>query len=527
MAFEGQLRPFQEEAVSKLLSWGGRGLLAMIMGAGKTPTSIALLEQLLDEEEVESGLIVTPPGIKRQWVKALEKFAPGSNVVLIHGTPKERHAAYERARGWAEYTILGYPQLLDDWEFVRGMPRDFVVADEVQAIKNFRAKRSKKLKQLGGDIRIGLSGQPLENRPEDVFSIMEWIDPEVLGRFDIFDRTFVVRNSWGRPLRYRNLPRLKEVLEREAMVRYSRDDIKDQLPAKTEETYVIDFDRPGASLYKIITRDLVDALDAVIEAGGGKSFDLHAHYRGEGESEMELALRGKVMARLTCLRMLCDHPDLLRVSADAYQRSQSQELSGSLKTGSAYAAELAGRGLLDKKYGTPKMNETVELLKELLDADPRNKIAVFSFFKPVLTWLQEAIPEVGSVLYTGDVKEREKQAAVDAFNTDPRVRIFFSSDAGGAGVDLPAGNYHINYNLPFSAGQLEQRNARLDRIASTHEKLLVISHLMANSVEEYYYSILLRRRTLSQAAIDGKRVKKGSVSMDLGSLKSFLMEKVV
>lgn len=523
MSFEGELRPFQAEAVDQLLDWGGRGLLAMVMGAGKTPTSIALVEQLLDEESVEAGLVITPPGIKRQWANSLAQFAPEANVMLIDGTPKQRAAQYEASKGWAEYVILGYSQLLDDWEFIRKLPRDFVIADEVQAIKNFRAKRSKKLKKLGGGIRIGLTGQPMENRPEDVFSIMEWIDPEVLGRFDIFDNTFVVRNSWGRPLRYKNLPLLRKTLRENAMVRYSRADIADQLPEKSEQTYVIEFDAPGKSLYRTITRDLLDAIAAVIEAGGGKAFDLHAHYRGEGESEMELALRGKVMSRLTCLRMLCDHPNLLRESAKLY--AEQDDLSGSMKTGSAYAAELHQRGLLDKNFSTPKFNETVALVKEILDEDPENKVAVFSFFKATLSWLKEELPD--SVLYTGDVKGREKQEAVDAFNNDPGVRVFLSSDAGGAGVDLPAGNYHINYDLPFSAGQLEQRNARLDRIISKHLRLLVVNHLMAGSVEEYYYDILLRRQTVAAAAIDGKRVPKGSVKMDLGGLRSFLQESAI
>lgn len=524
MSFAGELRPFQAEAVDQLLDWGGRGLLAMVMGAGKTPTSIALIEQLLDEEVVEAGLVITPPGIKRQWVNSLKQFAPDAHVVLIDGTPKQRVEQYIAARDWAEYVVLGYPQLLDDWEYVRKLPRDFVVADEVQAIKNFRAKRSKKLKKLGGGIRIGLTGQPMENRPEDVFSIMEWIDSEVLGRFDIFDNTFVVRNNWGRPVRYKNLPLLRKTLTENSMVRFSRADIADQLPKKSEQSYVIDFDAAGKSLYRTVTRDLLDAIAAVIEAGGGKSFDLTAHYRGEGESEMELALRGRVMSRLTCLRMLCDHPHLLTESAKLYEESQS-DLSGSMKTGSAYAAELSQRGLLNKKFATPKFDATVALVKEILDEDPENKVAVFSFFKATLSWLKEELP--GSVMYTGDVKGREKQDAVDRFNNDPDVRVFLSSDAGGAGVDLPAGNYHINYDLPFSAGQLEQRNARLDRIISKHHRLLVVNHLMAGSVEEYYYDILLRRQTLAAAAIDGKRTHKGSVTMDLGGLRSFLQESSV
>lgn len=525
MAFAGELRPFQAEAVETLLSWGGRGLLSIVMGGGKTPTAIALIEQLLDEEKVEAGLVVVPPGLKRQWVKRLAQFAPDAHVALIDGTPAQRAEQYHRAVDWAEYIVLGYPQLVDDkdWSWIKRLPRDFVVADEVQAIKNFRAKRSRRLKQLGGGIRLGLTGQPMENRPEDVFSIGEWIDADVLGHFEVFDATFVVRNSWGRPVRYKNLPLLRDTLKRGMMVRYSRDDIKDQLPERTEETYVIDFDSAGRRLYHTIAEDLVKALDAMAEAGFGRAFDIATHYGGGDDSPEELALRGKVMSRMTCLRMLCDHPGLLLRSAELYQESQDADLSGSMRSGSEYAAELASRGLLSKRYGAPKFDATLELIREILDEDPANKVAVFSFFKPTLSWLQQELGEDLAVVYTGDVSGAEKQAAVDRFNTSTGTRVFLSSDAGGSGVDLPGGNYHINYDLPFSAGQLEQRNARLDRIASEHSHLLIVNHLMTNSIEEFYQRVLLRRQKLAAAAVDGKRTKKGSVSMDLGTLRDFLL----
>jgi SNF2 family DNA or RNA helicase len=133
------------------------------------------------------------------------------------------------------------------------------------------------------------------------------------------------------------------------------------------------------------------------------------------------------------------------------------------------------------------------------------------------------------VLYTGDVDPREKQAAVDAFNNDPGVRVFLSSDAGGAGVNLPAGNFHINFNLPFSAGQLAQRNARLDRISSQHQRLTILNILTAGTIETFYREILRRRQILAEAVLDQRangaaRPPKRSVDMDLGSLRAFLLD---
>ena len=118
---------------------------------------------------------------------------------VVDGDKRSRVAAIRRAAQY-NYTILHYECLVNDWdEIKKWLPLDFLILDEISAIKGFAAKRSKRAKLLGKrcPIRMGLSGQPVENRPEELFSIMEFIDPEVLGSFDKFDRTFIVRDWLG------------------------------------------------------------------------------------------------------------------------------------------------------------------------------------------------------------------------------------------------------------------------------------------------------------------------------------------
>ena len=529
MPFAGELKAYQQAAVDQILDWGGSAVLAIALGGGKTPTAIALVEHLLDTEEVEAGLVVVPPNLRRQWVRALERFAPGSNVLMIDGSPAERREQYQRAKEWAEYTVLGHSLLAkEDWNYIQRLPRDFVVSDEVQFAKTFSAKRTKKLKQLGGGFRIGLTGRPIENFPQDIFSVMEWVNPDVLGDWDLFDRTFIVRDERNRPVRFRNLSTLHKRLESTAMVRVSRKDIEHEFPEKQEETFVVDFDPSGASLYRRIAKDLLAGLKDLSEKASIGTFDVEAYYRGEKETNKEhTRARGKIMSQLTCLRMLCDHPDLLRISADAYDQRRDPDFSGSVQSGSAYAALLKEKGLLGRKYGTPKLDNAIEMVLEALESDPKSKVAVYSFFKPVLGFFSGPLEKYRPVLYTGDVSARKKQDAVDAYNHDARTRVFLSSDAGGSGVDLPAGNYHLNFNQPFSAGQLEQRNARLDRVASEHSRLMVMNLLMAGSVEEYYRDNILKRHKLAAASVDGKRVKGGSVEANAGGLARFLEQSVV
>lgn len=516
MTFYGQLRPFQEEAFERMIE-RKRLLVAYEMGLGKTILSIAAIEHLLDEGEVEAGLIIVPSALKYQWRKQIAAFTKGeASVVVVDGTPLQREAQYaEILEGGVEYTILNYEQVVNDWDTVKRLTRDFIVLDEAQAIKSLVAKRSKRIKKLDAPYRFALSGQPVENRPEEVFSIMQWVDEDVLGRFDVFDKTFIVRNHFGKVKYYRALPLLHESLAK-AMVRKTRHDpdVSDQMPAVTEEAYVVPFDPAGAKLYRHIANDLLTELGSAL--GQFKSFDLWSHYHGGEEGEAQ----GRIMSRLTCLRMLCDHPELLRVSAAKF--AASQEEGGA--QGSAYAAELAEAELLTPTK-SPKMVATVELIKDLLEADPANKIVLFAFFKDALAMIaDETAGMTQSVLFTGDMSAKAKDAAKEKFLADPKVRLFLSSDAGGYGVDLPNSNYLISYDLPWSAGKLDQRNARIIRLSSEFDSVTLIYMMMEGSVEERQYDMLTQKQAIGSAVMDGKGFdrKTGRLDLDLKSLSEFL-----
>src|SRR5262245_21862311 len=228
------LRPYQTEAVEQGVSRGNL-LLALVMGAGKTAVAIRTVRQLRRERKATHGIVLAGKSLKYQWAREIRQWDPRASVQVVEGDRISRWRAIRRS-GRFNYTILHYECLIHDWEQIRKhLPLDFIIADEVTAIKGMTAKRSKRLKILAKDAkyRFGLSGQPVENRPEELYSIMQFIDPAVLGPFQKFDRTFVVRDYWGRPQRYRNLPTLHRVMNG-AIYRKSRDDIKEWLPEMVE-----------------------------------------------------------------------------------------------------------------------------------------------------------------------------------------------------------------------------------------------------------------------------------------------------
>lgn len=524
MSFRGELFGFQHEAFKRMLDQE-RLLLAFEMGLGKTVVTIAAVEDLLDSARISTALVVCPASLKYQWRRMIGQFTDDATVVLVEGTPARRARQYsELASGEPDYGILNYEQVVNDWQYVRHLPAECVVCDEVQAIKSFSAKRARRVKRMRSRYRYGLTGQPVENRPEEVYSIMQWVDPDLLGTFEIFDRTFIVRNPFGGVSRYRNLPtlhrRLGTVMERK---RRDDPDVKDQLPAVLEELVPVDFDAAGARVYRHIVRDLLTELAQARQRYG--SFDVFRHY-GVGGDPDENEARGRIMSRLTALRMLCDSPEVLRSSAEIYRARlggapHGQAGQGTARQGSEYAYELAQAGWLRKLGPAPKFDATLELVGDIVNAG--RKVVVFSFFKESLRRLREAMPQHRPVLFTGDLSPRERDAAKQKFANDPRCRVFLSSDAGGVGLDLPEASYLINYNLPWSAGKFDQRQARIIRLSSEWESVTLATVLMRGSVEERIHGLLAQKRAVAAAVVDGRGIdRRGQLRLNLATLTDFL-----
>ncbi len=511
--FKGKLWPYQEEAAERMVD-RGQMLLGMVMGAGKTPTALGAIEELYDEDEVERCLVVVPASLKYQWQREINKFTD-ARVTVIDGTPVQRKAQW-RASTTSRYVVVNPETLANDQKAVGTVQA--MIVDEATIIKNRTAKRSRLLKRIGKTIpyRFALTGQPIENRPEELFSIMEFVDKDVLGTFEVFDRTFIVRDHWGKPIRYRNLDKMHKVMQ-ECMVRKTRADIADQLPDIIYQTIPVPFDRMAAKLYNHIAQDLLAQIAQAIKSGNG-TFNLWSHYNDTAGKEAQ----GQIMARLTVLRMLCDNPALVAQSAADY----SDE---STKLGSQYAAKIVGAGWMDHLTEAPKLAACLDYIEEVLDEDPTNKVVLFSFFKKNLKLIQAATAKLtGSVLFTGDQTAEEKDKAKQKFANDPNCRLFLSSDAGGYGVDLPNANYLISYDLPWSSGKLEQREARIIRLSSEFPHVTIATFVMQGSIEERQYEMLQHKRSVNEAFIDGMHMDKDQgMVITLDTLSNFLRESQV
>ena len=523
MTFTGTLLPYQPEAVERMCE-RQKMLVAYDLGLGKTVLTIAAVERLMDEGKItEPGMVICLSSLKYQWANQIEKFTDGtSNALVIDGTPKKRAEQYEKAMDWrnsrVDYIILNYEQVVNDWDSIKNLPRGFVVLDEATAIKSFRSKRSKYTKRLSSSpYKFALTGTPIENgKPEELYSIMQFVDADVLGRFDIFDQAFIVRNNWGGVDRYRNLPTLHQRLKEASVRKAQKDpDVAPFLPdAIHNDPVKITMDRKSAKLYSKIQGDLLQELEDAQTLFGG-SFNILAHYgvesqRGGPEDEM----RGKIMAKIGCLKMLCSHPDLISTSAAKY-------LSGT--DGSSYANELVQAGHLDGLNSSPKLNYLVQYVKDFLEQDEANKVVIFATYVDMLDMIAKELGVDICRLYSGKLDAKTKEENKIAFNTDPSIRVLISSDAGGYGVDLPAANLLVNYDLPWSSGSAIQRNGRIKRASSTWKTIIIQDIIIAGSIEERQHEALQQKTAIANAVLDGEGIDEdGGVPLNVGSLKQFL-----
>jgi len=529
MTFSGSLLPYQPEAVDKMCL-RKRMLVAYDLGLGKTVITIAAIERLMDENKVtEPGLIICLSSLKYQWAGQIEKFTNGtSRALVVDGTPKKRAEQYAQAQDWRntgiDYIILNYEQIVNDWDYVKELPRGFVVLDEATAIKSFKSKRSRAVKKLvNAPYRFALTGTPIENgKPEELYSIMQFVDANVLGRFDIFDAAFIVRNSWGAPQYYRNLKTLHEKMK-EASVRKAQkdEDVAPYLPDTIHKDPIkIFFDRKSSKLYRRIVEDLLSDLDEAQDLFGS-NFNIMAHYgmesrRGGPEDEM----RGKIMSKIGALKMLCSHPDLLKASAAKFRMMGGE--------GSAYIAELVDNGSLDEINSSPKLDYLIQYVKDHLEQDDNNKVVIFATYVDMLDKIVAALGEDMCRKYSGKLDARTKELNKTDFNTNPAVRVLVSSDAGGYGVDLPAANMLINYDLPWSSGSATQRNGRIQRASSTWPTIVIQDIIVSGSIEERQHEALQQKSAVANAVIDGEGFDdNGNMPLSVGSLRQFLQAAIV
>lgn len=442
---ETSLYPYQKEGVRRVVE-AGRILLADEMGLGKTVQTIAAAEIFSRHMGVKSVLIICPTSLKYQWQKEIKKFT-GRDAIVIEGSPVTRSELYDNE---ALYKIISYGAYSNDSDEIKLLNPDLVIVDEAQRIKNWKTKTAQAVKSIHSDFAIVLTGTPLENRIEELHSLMEFVDQYKLGPLFRFLDAHQVLDERGKLTGYKNLRDIYKTLD-DVLLRRNRQAIIDQLPGRIDKNYYIEMTREQIGEHEYYY-DIVSKL-----------VNKWVHQGFLSEEDREKLLKG-----LNCMRMVCDSTYILNSN---------------------------------KNHGK-KIDELEYLLDDLLQ-DSGNKIVIFSQWKKMFELVIFLLDKKNlPFLYlNGDIPAKKRNEIVEEFQTDGRIKIFLSTDAGGVGVNLQSANIIINLDLPWNPAVLEQRIGRIYRLGQK-KHIRVYNFIAHNSIEHRILYLLEFKRAVFNGVLE-------------------------
>jgi hypothetical protein len=444
---DATLRDYQRRGVAWLQAMARLGLgtvLADDMGLGKTLQTIALL---VTRGGDRPHLVVCPTSVVGNWERELARFAPHAEVVRHHGG--------DRADDPARFTpgavvVTSYGLVRRDIDLLATVAWDVVVLDEAQQIKNPAAKAARAVRRLPARQRVALTGTPVENRLSELWAIMDFCNPGLLGRFPRFKERYAVPvERWGDAEATAGLRRLVAPF----LLRRTKSDpaIAVDLPAKQEVTVACRLTREQATLYQA-------AVAAALDDDLGEGIDR----------------RGRILALLTALKQICNHP----------------------------AQYLGERGPLAGRSG--KLDRAVELLGEIMAAGDR--ALVFTQYRAMGHLLARhlrdhlGVPDVPFL--HGGVPARGRDAMVAAFqqHEDAAPILLVSLKAGGTGLNLTRASHVIHFDRWWNPAVEDQATDRAYRIGQTR---MVTAHKLvtAGTVEERIAGVLDDKRALAGSVV--------------------------
>lgn len=464
-----RLYPYQTEGVTRFLT-SGRLLLADDMGLGKTAQAIAASHVLFESGRVRRGLIIVPASLKDQWHREWEAFT-ATPVAVVDGTPEERRAMYRRHR--RGFLIANYEQVLRDLDAMQDWQPDLVVLDEAQRIKNWATKTAAYVKALRPAHRLVLTGTPMENRLEELASILEWVDDQALEpKWRL--APLHASHDGGSPgtTGARHLDTLRARLA-PSLMRRVRAEVLTQLPGRTDTVVPVAFTAEQAEEHA--------ALDPSIAR-------LAASARKRPLTQPEFL---QLMSLLTKQRII----------ANGLAQLRFEEVWPAIRNQRPHDSVLA-------TLSAPKLAELREILTQVVVEQGR-KVVVFSQWHRMVVLAHWATSDLlrraggRAAFFTGRESQRQRTRSLVDFHDDPAVRVLFATDAGGVGLNLQrAASCCVNLELPWNPAVLEQRIGRIYRLGQ-RSPIDVYNLVTEGSIESRIAGIVSDKKAFFTGLFDG------------------------
>ena len=443
----------------------GRALIGDEMGLGKTIQAIAAAEILARHFGVSRVLVVCPTSLKYQWQSEITRFSGREARVMTGG-----RAQRQKDFSVDEFCkITNYEKLKPDLDLIAAWAPELVIVDEAQRIKNWNTIAARALKRIDSPYALVLTGTPLENKLEELISIVQFVDQHRLGPTWKLLHEHQVKDEFGRVTGYTELEKIGQTLV-PILIRRRRSEVLTQLPSRTDQNLLV----PMTELQMVHHQENADIVALIVKRWRRTKF-----------------LSDKDQRRLTCalqnMRMSCNSTYLLDQETD---------------------------------HGV-KADELAALLDGVL-VQPDAKAVVFSQWTRTQDIVIRRLESrgIGYVSFHGGVPSEKRPALVERFRDDPGCRVFLSTDAGAAGLNLQHASTLVNMDLPWNPALLEQRIGRIHRMGQKRP-VQIVNFVAKGTIEEGMLSVLTFKRSLSAGILDG-----GASEISLGGsrLSRFMKE---
>lgn len=439
------LYPYQKTGI-RFAAKAGKAIIADEMGLGKTLQAIGTAELLRQEGLVGSVLILCPTSLKYQWRSEIMKFT-NAKVHVIEGSHLKRRDAYLRPE---PYKIVSYNSAANDIKILGGLQTDMLIMDEVQRLKNWNTQISRAARKIDSAYSVILSGTPLENKLDELYSIVEFVDNFRLAPYYQFKEKHIIADETGKVLGYKNLNEIGQRIS-DILIRRRKRDVKLQMPKRMDKNLFVPMTKEQMDMHqewKSTVRTLVLKWR-------------HMHFLTDRD-------RKRLLLCLSQMRMVCD---------------------------SSY--------IIDQKtrYDT-KVDECVNIISDII-SEEGEKVVVFSQWERMTRLIAKELEkrDIGYEYLHGGVPSEKRKYLVDNFMNEPSSRVFLSTDAGSTGLNLQAAATIINIDLPWNPAVLEQRIGRIYRLGQQNN-IQVINLVTPYSIEEEMLGKLRFKTSMFEGVLD-------------------------
>lgn len=443
---KAKLFPYQEQGIL-FAAKAGRCLIADEMGLGKTIQAIGTAELLRKECGVSSVLIICPTSLKYQWESEIRKFTD-STVRVIEGHHLKRRAQYD---GLEFYKIVSYNSAANDLKACSHLQSDLVILDEAQRIKNWKTQIANAVKRIESDYLTVLTGTPLENKLEELYSIVQYIDPYCLGPYYKFLYDYQINDpETGKVIGFQNLNHIGELLSG-SLIRRRKKEVLLQLPARMDKVLSVPVTKEQMAMHE----DFQFTVTMLVHKWRHQGF----------LSEKD---RKRLLLTLSQMRMVADSTFILDQTT---------------------------------RFDT-KVDELMNIIHEMIE-NGDEKAVVFSQWERMTRLVAQELDKAGIPYRSlhGSIPSEKRKDLITDFNEDPSIRVFLSTDAGSTGLNLQSASLIVNLDIPWNPAVLEQRIARIHRMGQQNN-VSVINFVSTGTIEEQMLSKLKFKSSMSEGVLD-------------------------